>query len=281
MNRDNYQRHPNQEPADHGFWAPPQLPFLEIRSTLNSTKPYAPHFHPGFSLGLILSGQTRFKCCRDEHLAETGDMVLIEPEMVHSCIPIDGRARGFHMLYHARQWCLAQTKAPPSTGLKLKQRDLKAAEIFKRLLELVESIKAGEIEGESRLGPIIGRLISANLEETGPASQTGDLSRKTRRLIAGDLEHRAKIGDVARRLGLRRESFIRQFRRGRGLTPGAFQQCLRLQEARRLMRRGSSISEAALAAGYVDQSHFHRMFVKYFSVTPRQYRLNRSLFYKK
>lgn len=43
---------------------------------------------------------------------------------------------------------------------------------------------------------------------------------------------------------------------------------MRLEEGRRLLRRGMSIAEAAAASGYVDQSHFHRMFVRFFSVTP-------------
>lgn len=44
-----------------------------------------------------------------------------------------------------------------------------------------------------------------------------------------------------------------------------------LKKARRLLRQGKSIAEAA-AAGYADQSRLHRMFVKFYSVTPGCYR---------
>ena len=62
---------------------------LEIRTTLDSTLPYAEHFHSSFSFGLILDGQTRFFLGKEAHLAEAGDIVLIAPEQVHSCNPVE------------------------------------------------------------------------------------------------------------------------------------------------------------------------------------------------
>ena len=82
--------------------------------------------------------------------------------------------------------------------------------------------------------------------------------------------------EKARRAGLRRESFSRAFRRTAGLPPKAWLHCLRLEKARAMLRQGKSIADAALAAGYADQSHFHRMFVKFYSVTPGCYQRGRS-----
>jgi AraC-like DNA-binding protein len=86
----------------------------------------------------------------------------------------------------------------------------------------------------------------------------------------------APVTSLAQRAGLRRESFSRAFRRTAGLPPKAWLHCLRLEKARALLRQGKSITEAALAAGYADQSHFHRMFVKFYSVTPGCYQRGRS-----
>ena len=86
----------------------------------------------------------------------------------------------------------------------------------------------------------------------------------------------APVTSLARRAGLRRESFSRAFRRTAGLPPKAWLHCQRLEKARALLRQGKSIAEAALAAGYADQSHFHRMFVKFYSVTPGCYQRGRS-----
>ena len=86
----------------------------------------------------------------------------------------------------------------------------------------------------------------------------------------------APVTSLARRAGLRRESFSRAFRRTAGLPPKAWLHCLRLEKARAMLRQGKSIADAALAAGYADQSHFHRMFVKFYSVTPGCYQRGRS-----
>lgn len=299
---------------EQGFWAPPECPYLEIRSTVDSRKPYAAHFHSGFSLGLILGGRTRFVCGREEHLAETGDLVLIEPEMVHNCNPVDGEARSYHMLHLDRNWCLDLAARSPDSTLRLKKRVLKDKDVFGQISRFVEKVQKGIFEDEAAFAALVGRLLKdLSAEAAGPSEESGgrrllerfavemlfspkqnvgfveDIAFTGRGMtateaqiaLAGNLENPLPVVEVARRLGLRRESFIRRFRRGRGLTPGAFQQCLRLLEGRRLLRQGHSIAEAAAAAGYADQSHFHRMFVRYFSATPRQYRLNRSLFYKK
>ena len=40
------------------FTSPEKYPYLEVRTTLQSTLPYAEHFHAAFSFGLILDGGT-------------------------------------------------------------------------------------------------------------------------------------------------------------------------------------------------------------------------------
>ena len=280
-----------------GFWAPPELPFLEIRSTFDSLSPYAEHFHQSFSLGLILKGRTIFTCGRREHLAEAGDLVLIEPEMVHSCNPMEGGARSYHMLHLDPLWCLEQIETPAPAFLRLpppaqngsealpavwnlNKRVLKDQSIFRQVLNFVEAVQADSFDAAPAFGRLLGRLLAGILAGFSPARESQTVL-EARGLFCGDLIERRKLAEVAARLGLRRESLIRGFRRSRGLPPGAYRQCLRLLEGRRLLRRGSGIAEAALAAGFTDQSHFHRMFVKYFSATPRQYKMNRSLSYKK
>lgn len=282
---------------EQSFWAPPGLPFLEIRSTFDNFSPYADHFHQSFSLGLILKGHTIFTCGCGKYLAEAGDLVLIEPEMVHSCNPLEGVSRSYHMLYLDPDWCLEQIEAfvPPdfqpkglpqsesaalAAGWNLKNRVLKDQAVFKQALDFVEAIQKGRLDSAPAFGRLMGRLLAENLSGSSPVHDSPAVS-KTLNLFGGNLSKRRKLAEVAGALGLRRESLIRSFRRSRGLTPGAYLQCLRLSKARRLLRQGADIAETALAAGFTDQSHLHRMFVKYCSATPGQYKINRSLSYKK
>jgi AraC-like DNA-binding protein len=65
---------------------------------------------------------------------------------------------------------------------------------------------------------------------------------------------------------------IRDFKRVTGLTPGAYVRNRRLRLAGRLIEQGAPIVEAALAAGFADQSHLTRSFRSTHGITPRMYR---------
>ena len=61
---------------------------------------------------------------------------------------------------------------------------------------------------------------------------------------------------------------IRVFREEVGLPPHAYQTRLRLNHARALLGRDVTIGEAALRAGFFDQSHFTNHFRKVFGYPP-------------
>ena len=271
---------PENPPADpqQGFWAPPDQPWLEIRTTIQSRQPYADHFHSTFSVGLILEGGTRLTSGGLDHLARVGDLVLIEPGAIHKCNPVDGRARSYHMIYLDPAWCLARAGFPPGLRLRAGQVLVREPGLFQGLAETAAAIARRGRADEERLADLIARLTRDYCRAEEPAPER---AAEARRLIGADLENPVRLAEVARGVGLGREGFIRAFRRSTGLTPGNYRQCLRLSAARRLLRQGHDIAEVALATGYADQSHFHRMFVKYFSATPGQYRANRSLFHNK
>jgi AraC-like DNA-binding protein len=69
---------------------------------------------------------------------------------------------------------------------------------------------------------------------------------------------------------------IRAFARDTGLTPHAYIPQRRLALARRLIRQGRELAQVAAAAGFADQSHLTRRFVRQFGVTPRGYARRRS-----
>ena len=57
-----------------------------------------------------------------------------------------------------------------------------------------------------------------------------------------------------------------------GLTPHQFQMQNRVRKAQRLLRDSAPTAEAALAAGFCDQSHLSRYFKQIVGLTPGQYR---------
>ena len=64
---------------------------------------------------------------------------------------------------------------------------------------------------------------------------------------------------------------MRGFARLTGLTPHAYVVQRRLDLARRLIRQGGALAEAAVDAGFADQSHMHRVFAAHYGFTPGAY----------
>ncbi len=58
---------------------------------------------------------------------------------------------------------------------------------------------------------------------------------------------------------------------GTGLTPHAYIIQRRLELGKSLIRSGVGLADAGCEAGFADQSHFHRAFVRRFGMTPGAY----------
>lgn len=72
--------------------------------------------------------------------------------------------------------------------------------------------------------------------------------------------------------GLSRFQLHRAFREELGVSPRHYLAERRLELACRLMREGQPIADAAIAAGFSDQSHLTRCFQKHYGETPGAWR---------
>lgn len=96
--------------------------------------------------------------------------------------------------------------------------------------------------------------------------------KRLKQLILDAPENTFLIEDMARRVGLSPYHMIRQFKSVCGLTPHQFQIQCRVRKAQRLLEEGKSVTEAAYATGFCDQSHFDRCFHKIVRLTPSAYK---------
>lgn len=97
-------------------------------------------------------------------------------------------------------------------------------------------------------------------------------SKKLKQLILNDPENVFQIEAMARCIGVSPYHMIRQFKTACGLTPHQFQIQCRVRKAQKLLEAGISVTEAAYATGFYDQSHFDRCFHKIVRLTPNEYK---------
>lgn len=268
----------NVSHIQQGLWRSSDIPFLEVRTTLNSASAYAPHFHQCVSIGLVLAGQTQLSCMEESHCVSEGDVVLLEPEQVHSCNPIEGQPRSYHMLYLETDWChkVIGNHDPLKEKICFSQRVLTKPQIYHEIVGEISWHQSGKKKDQkNRLEEVLQNLLK-EYSSYEMVQESGDKKPALQAPQNFSSEHKPlSVRYMAHQAGYGRENFIRSFHRETGLPPGQYQQCQRLERARVLLKNGVSIAETAQETGYADQSHFHRMFVKYFSLTPRQYQMQK------
>lgn len=97
--------------------------------------------------------------------------------------------------------------------------------------------------------------------------------RRVEELLDASLDGRITIAEIAKTCHMPTASFSKSFARSTGVTPRRWLSMRRVDVARTLLRdKAISLSEAALACGFSDQSHFNRVFLQLVGCTPKVYR---------
>lgn len=90
-------------------------------------------------------------------------------------------------------------------------------------------------------------------------------------ILRAEYTSRVSVEQLASKAGMSPSSFHKHFKHMTSLTPGQYQQRLRLIEARRLMLdEGCSASNAAFEVGYESVSQFTREYGRLFQVPPKR-----------
>ena len=106
---------------------------LELRSTWQSMQAYKHHCHPQLSIGAIVEGQTCCVCNGREYILQPGDLIVIPAYVPHSCNPVAGQPRSYHMLYI-------------DTDLPLAVQVIRNATLFMYYREVVERMSPASVD---------------------------------------------------------------------------------------------------------------------------------------
>ena len=227
---------------------------LELRSTWQSTQAYKRHSHPQLSIGAIVEGQTCCVCHDREYILHPGDLIVIPACAPHSCNPVAGQPRSYHMLYI-------------DTELPLALQVIRSPHLFAQYLDVVETLSSAALD----------MLLSALPRGTDNAEALRSTSQQVQEAFLSNLTSPPSLDELAQRFSLRKETLIRTFRQDTGLTPGSFLNISRVEYAKARLRAGDDIADVGYQSGFADQSHFHKTFVSYTAATPRQYATGRSI----
>ena len=264
------------------FFRDPAIRGVEISKVTSSRHVFPKHTHDDiYAFSLITSGASY--CIGKENTDLTvhqGDIVLLNPGQVHSGIPLDGHPMSYWMLYAdisavsdiAGDMFQQQGLLPEFRQMIISSPRI--AGHFRNLLTAYET-RCESIKKEMLLTEFLGHLFHHACDTRPAAADLSSCQNHTIDLAKDVLSENLDIGmtleTVARKIGLSRFHFIRQFKKHTGVSPHQFRIQRRIEAAKGLIRSGLPFSEIALETGFSDQSHFTNKFRHYTGATPSQY----------
>jgi AraC-like DNA-binding protein len=249
---------------------------------------YHRHSHETYSLGVTDIGAQSFTCRGAAYTSAAGMVMAFNPDDPHDGQATDGFGFTYRMIHIGPELVsavLADAAGRP-VGLPLFADPVLGDPLLAARLRRLHGALLGQATALRRDELLASVVLAAARRagtssgpaarpaEAGPAQEPADAGRvaaRARDLIAGRYRDDLTADDLATVTGRSRFAVHRAFTHVYGMPPSDYQRQLRLREARALIAAGTPISEAAALAGFADQSHLSRWFVRYYGVTPGRY----------
>ena len=234
----------------------PQLDNLELLHASRVTHDYPRHMHEEYSIAVVVRGVEITNCRGVDHKAGRGDLLLINAEEVHSNKSIESEYRSIKVRPKTLQRVARDLGEPAIAAPYFSQLVVNDSLLFRRLLQLHLKLEQdiSALEGESEFVATLGLLLTRlNNKESMLQAIT-----KTRgedvyvRLVRDYLRsHYAENVSLTQLTSLTNLSpfyLLRVFHDRAGFPPHEYQTQVRIAHARKLIRNGTPLSQAALVS---------------------------------
>lgn len=249
---------------------------LELLKVSVTKYHYPRHIHPEHSIVLVLQGVETTTCRGTTYKAYPGDLLLINAEEVHSSKSIKTGYRAIKINQKTLSRVLSQMIGRNLKKPYFPELIVNDSTMFRLLLNLHLKLEQNisPFEKESEFLSTIGLLL-ARQNKNHPTFKRVRKEHRYITLVRDYLKsHYAENVTLAELTSITNISpfyLLRVFHSEVGVPPHEYQTQVRIAQARKLLRKGMSISQAALETGFFDQSHLSRNFKRIVGVTPGQY----------
>ncbi len=246
--------------------------------TLISDHRFPRHSHDELGIGIMLSGAQRSWSVVGQVEARAGDVIMVNPGEMHDGAPVGG-ARGWRIIY-IDPALVAPAVAEENEGRELVvrpvARDRRLAANVAGLFASLGAPVSDPAASEEKLLACMMRISERHcVDGPHPAPGSPSVARAVQRLDDAPADN-PSLADLAAESGVSRFQLLRGFAREVGTTPHAYLVQRKARVARRLLASGRAPAEAAAIAGFADQSHMTRAFVRHFGITPGSFRRARA-----
>ena len=250
------------------------VPGVEAVSIL-SDRTFPRHSHDEFGIGILVEGGQESWSGRGLVEARAGDVITVNPGELHDGIGRPGHARHWRMLFLSPAAIMNLLELPDRT-FELERPVLRRSDARVAVATAVAAATSDHPDADRIVEALTLAVHGASGRVVAPEGDrlhrvSPPVARVIERIEA-DADLPLSLADHAATAGLGRYQVLRRFAREVGTTPHAYLMQHRVKLARRAIAAGSPLAEAALAAGFADQSHMTRAFARQLGVSPGSYR---------
>lgn len=230
------------------------------------------HSHAECELIVNLSGDVSFMVENDLYPMTRGDVILIRPGVYHHCVyRSDARHRFYWILISGsgNEQLFDFFFGEKSANYISPDRDARK-EIIRICSEVIENDTA-DTELYHRFFQLLHILRSNAAEASHANTLPADLSQALA-YIDDHIDRELRLSDLERHLYLSTSTITRRFQKYLHMHPSDYIRRKKLHLATQLLLSGDSVLSAAMKVGYLDTSHFIKLFRQYYGVTPLQYK---------
>jgi AraC-like DNA-binding protein len=259
------------------FWRTPAVPETDLLKARYVTHRFSRHAHDGYAIGLIVSGVEEFDYRGTLHRAGAGELVLVNPDSVHTGQAGVPGGWAYRMLYpsiDALAGIARELGAPEGTPHFPEQvvRDDAVAALLGRAHQAAERGDALAASTLSRT--LFARLLTRHAAPRPDPALPAEGRRAVREALAllhDSLVDPPTLDGLAGAVGARPFALLRAFKAATGMPPHAYLTSLRVRQARRLLQAGVRPALVAAEVGFTDQAHLNRHFKRIVGVPPAAY----------
>jgi AraC-like DNA-binding protein len=262
------------------YWRSADRP-LEAMHAHFQRHAYHRHSHETYSLGVTEDGVQSFHCRGTARASAAGMVMAFNPDDPHDGWARDELGFTYRMVHVGPELVTAVLSdiTGRRPGLPLFRDPVVSDPV---LAGDVRALHRALLGGATALrrDELLANAIYSLVRRAGaaappaPAPLTADapaVARRVRELIHDTYLSDVTADGLAQAVGRSRFAVHRAFTSVFGMAPGDYQRQLRLRDARQLIAQGRPISAAAAQAGFSDQSHLTRWFIRCYGITPGGY----------
>jgi AraC-like DNA-binding protein len=239
------------------------------------------HWHDAYGFGVLEEGAQRSGSGCGQVEAFAGQVITSNPGEVHDGSPLGGPTRRWSILTVDAD-VFSSLIGQSSARAEIARPVIDDPPLFQALRRLFRRIEQWNARTGNRDAEALAceeSLVEATVllmarHGTMPVrtdAPSPDLRQVRERLADAPL-HAPSLEEMAGMTGLSRYQLLRRFERAYGLPPHAWLLSRRAEHALRLIRAGETLTDAAIASGFADQSHMTRAFARHYGFTPGAWR---------